>query len=292
MRKNLSHFRSFSKANKDDNSIRFIISAISDPSNKGSSIYLYEQGKLTNTHFQPMSKPPPPIVKDVQDQTVSLKLQKSPTGETVQYRVEYKQVKTDSGAEEQWLVINTADEDFTLTGLESGKPYLIRYRIVSKVGVSEASDTVSPIPTSAQPMIVGGTEGSAVTFMTPSITTIQKIKMYYVPTPIMSPGLFKAIQVVFKSGNMIKVGNTAQSDEKEFLFDHNDKIIAATLWPNKDGLGGMEFEVAKSDGTKITLSIMCPNLGEPVKVDVKSGKCFGITARTGDRLNALGFYFI
>ncbi|XP_026100428.1 stonustoxin subunit beta-like isoform X1 [Carassius auratus] len=144
MRENLSHFRSFSEANKDETRMRFIISAISDSSNPGSSIYLYEKGILTDTQFQPVSKPPPPEVKNVLDQTVSLKLQKSPTGETVKYRVEYKQMKADSGAEEQWLFIDTADEDFTLTGLISGKQYLIRYRIVGKVGVSEASDTVSP----------------------------------------------------------------------------------------------------------------------------------------------------
>ncbi|XDV43713.1 hypothetical protein PO909_012140, partial [Leuciscus waleckii] len=134
MRENLSSFRGFSEANKDEKGIRFIISAVSDPSNPGSSIYLYEKANLTDHQFQPVSKPPPPIVKNVQEQTVSLKLQKSPSGVTVQYRVEYKEVKA-----EEWLFINTADEDFTLTGLESGKQYLIRYRIVGKVGVSEAS---------------------------------------------------------------------------------------------------------------------------------------------------------
>ncbi|KAF4115104.1 stonustoxin subunit alpha-like [Onychostoma macrolepis] len=144
MRENLFVFKKFSEANKNEKNIRFIISAISNPSIPGSSIYLYENGKLTDTQFQPVSKPPTPIVKSVQAQTVSLKLQKSPTGETVKYRVEYQQVKADSGAEERWLVIDTADEDFTLTELVSGKQYLIRYRIVGKVGVSEASDTVSP----------------------------------------------------------------------------------------------------------------------------------------------------
>ncbi|XP_042602133.1 cytolytic toxin-alpha-like [Cyprinus carpio] len=143
MRQNVSHFRSFSETNKDETRMRFIISAISDSSSPGSSIYLYEKGNLTDTQFQPVSKPPPPEVKNVLDQTVSLKLQKSPTGETVKYRVEYKQMKADSGAEEQWLVVDTADEDL-LTGLISEKQYLIRYRIVGKVGVSEASDTVSP----------------------------------------------------------------------------------------------------------------------------------------------------
>ncbi|XP_016115454.1 neoverrucotoxin subunit alpha-like [Sinocyclocheilus grahami] len=144
MRENLSVFRRFSEANKNEKSVRLIISAISNPSIPGSSIYLYENGKLTDTKFQPMSKPSPPVVKNVLAQTVSLKLQKSPTGEKVKYRVEYKQVKAGSGAEEQWLAIDTADEDFTLTELVSGKQYLIRYRIVGKVGASEASDTVSP----------------------------------------------------------------------------------------------------------------------------------------------------
>ncbi|XP_067259783.1 cytolytic toxin-alpha-like isoform X2 [Chanodichthys erythropterus] len=148
MRDNLSNFRGFSEANKNEKKIRFIMSVISNPSNKGSSIYLYEKGKLTDTQFQPVTKPPPPIVKGVQSNTVSLKLQKSPTGETVKYRVEYKQEKN------RWLFINTTDEDFTLTGLVSGKQYLIRYRIVGIVGVSEASDTVSAMPSSVQPKTI------------------------------------------------------------------------------------------------------------------------------------------
>ncbi|XP_067284447.1 stonustoxin subunit alpha-like [Pseudorasbora parva] len=143
MRENLSLFRSFSEAYKDEKRYRFIMSAISDPSSPGSSIRLYEKGKLTDTQFQPVSKPPPPEVKDVLRSSVSLKLQKSPTGETLQYRVEYQKVK-----EEQWHVINTPDEDFTLTGLEFEKQYLIRCRIVGKVGVSEASDAIGPIPSS------------------------------------------------------------------------------------------------------------------------------------------------
>uniref|UniRef100_A0A672QGA2 Uncharacterized protein n=1 Tax=Sinocyclocheilus grahami TaxID=75366 RepID=A0A672QGA2_SINGR len=52
MRENLSVFRRFSEANKNEKSIRLIISAISNPSIPGSSIYLYENGKLTDTKFQ------------------------------------------------------------------------------------------------------------------------------------------------------------------------------------------------------------------------------------------------
>ncbi|KAK9978874.1 hypothetical protein ABG768_020612, partial [Culter alburnus] len=143
MIENVSQFRRFAEANKDDKSIRFIISAIPNPSIAGSSIYLYEKGELTDTQFQPMSKPSPPIVKKVLAQGVTYKLQKSSSGERVQYRVEYKQVKSHSGAEEPWLFIDTYDEDITLTGLESGKHYVIHYKIVAKVGLSEASDPVS-----------------------------------------------------------------------------------------------------------------------------------------------------
>uniref|UniRef100_A0A671M3F2 Uncharacterized protein n=1 Tax=Sinocyclocheilus anshuiensis TaxID=1608454 RepID=A0A671M3F2_9TELE len=46
MRENLSRFRGFSEANKDEKRINFIISAVSDPSNPGSSIYLYENCSL------------------------------------------------------------------------------------------------------------------------------------------------------------------------------------------------------------------------------------------------------
>uniref|UniRef100_A0A672TDA6 SNTX thioredoxin-like domain-containing protein n=1 Tax=Sinocyclocheilus grahami TaxID=75366 RepID=A0A672TDA6_SINGR len=83
MRENLSRFRGFSEANNDEKRINVIISAVSDPSNPGSSIYLYENANLTDAQFEPVSKPSPPIVKNVLDQTVSLKLQKSPSGVTV-----------------------------------------------------------------------------------------------------------------------------------------------------------------------------------------------------------------
>ncbi|XP_048056666.1 stonustoxin subunit alpha-like [Megalobrama amblycephala] len=145
MRENLSQFRRFAEANKDDKRIRFIISAISNPSIAGSSIYLYEKGKLTDKQFQPVSKPSPPIVKNVLAQAVSLKLQKR-SGETLRYRVEYKKVKPHSGDEEPWLFIETVDEDITLNGLEPEKQYLVRYRKAGKVGVSEVSDTVNTVP--------------------------------------------------------------------------------------------------------------------------------------------------
>ncbi|KAK9960212.1 hypothetical protein ABG768_010287 [Culter alburnus] len=280
MRENLSLFRGFSEANKDEKRIRFIISAVSDPSNPGSSIYLYEKGNLTDKQFKPVSKPPPPIVKDVQDQSVSLKLQKSPSGVTVQYRVEYNEVKADSGADEQWLFINTTNEDFTLTGLEYGKHYLICYRTVDKVGVSEASDTVSPIPSAD--VIVGGTGGDPFSFKCFS-SRIQKISITY------SKMALNTIEVTFNTGQKMTVGNVAGSNKH--TFELNDKIVAATLWPNSQNnmCGGFEFVVAKN---RKSFSVKCDQLGEPVSVDVKSGKCYGFMGRSGNEIDALGFYFV
>lgn len=202
LRETLSLYKIFSK---DDNKMCFIISAVPDSSSPGSSIYLYEKGKLREKHFQPVSKPPVPIVKSVQGNSVYLKLQKSQTGETAQYSVEYR-----PEGKEKWLITNTANEDFTLTGLESDKQYFIRYRIVGRVGVSEVSDTVSlflgkcdlhslvlltfpqkyfdvfdisVLPNCvcflALPVIVGGTGGNAFCFISNSENTIQKIHITY-----------------------------------------------------------------------------------------------------------------
>ncbi|KAL1276279.1 hypothetical protein QQF64_035902, partial [Cirrhinus molitorella] len=143
MREDLSCFKSFSEANKDNKKIRFIISVISDPSSPGSSIYLYEKGKLTDTKYQPLSKPPQPIVKSAGHDGVFLKLHKSPTGKTLKYRVEYTEIKTFLSPERQ-VVIETTNEDFSLTNFNWH--HSIQYRAVDKVGMSEVSDSVSPGP--------------------------------------------------------------------------------------------------------------------------------------------------
>ncbi|KAI2644019.1 Stonustoxin subunit alpha [Labeo rohita] len=294
MRENLRLFKSFSEANKDEKRIHFIISAISNPSSPGSSIYLYEKGKLTDTQFQPVSKPPPPIVKDTSNRIMSLKLQKSPTGKTVQYRVEYKVVKSDSGPEEQWDNQNTEDEDFTQTGLESGKNYLICYRIVGKVGVSEASETISHIPSSELPLIRVGRMNST-TFMIPFTSIIRKIVIYYQQQISPWSMRFKAIKVVSNTGYKFIDGDCHGVNYKEFLFDDKDKIVEVKLWPSQDEsrLSGLEFEVLKSNGARTSLSLKNEkDLGNPVSVNVMSRKCYGIAVRIKFEIDFLGFYFI
>ncbi|KAK2818120.1 hypothetical protein Q7C36_022053 [Tachysurus vachellii] len=145
MKQNLSLFISFLNANKNEKRIKFIIASISDPSNPGTSIQLYQNGSLTDPNFQPVSKPPKPEV-ETSDGKVTLKLSKSPTGETLHFRVEYRMTPSnDSAADvEEWTVIDmsNAQNTFTLTGLKPTEQYWVRYRAVSDVGVSEASDSV------------------------------------------------------------------------------------------------------------------------------------------------------
>lgn len=101
------------------------------------------------------------------------------------------------------------------------------------------------------------------------------------------------IQVI-NTGHEVKVGYVAGSNEQTFVLDKNDKIEAATLWPNVEynRCGGLEFVVAKSTGERKSFSVKCNQLGDLVSVDVKSGKCYGVMGRSGNQIDALGFYFI
>ncbi|KAK3521528.1 hypothetical protein QTP70_009027 [Hemibagrus guttatus] len=137
MKDKLFLFKGFFHANKDKTQIRCVIVSVSDPSNPGISIRLYRKGKMVDSAFQPVSKPPAPQV-DVQDRNIILNLQKSPTGSTERFRVEYRTIQaTDSAGDvEKWEVKETSDaqENFTLIGLQLTKQYRIQYRAISEVG--------------------------------------------------------------------------------------------------------------------------------------------------------------
>ncbi|MGH0156935.1 UNVERIFIED_CONTAM: hypothetical protein FKN15_072394 [Acipenser sinensis] len=144
MRVNLESFRGFAEANKDYKKTSFLIASVSDTSCPGASIYLYRRGKLENPQFQPVSKPNPPVLTDTQPDRVTLNLLPSQTGETERYRVEYRAVQRGAQTEGQWTVTDTPDTQgtWTLSGLQAGTLYQIRYRSVSAVGVSEASEAI------------------------------------------------------------------------------------------------------------------------------------------------------
>lgn len=91
---------------------------------------------------------------------------------------------------------------------------------------------------------------------------------------------------------MMNVGDTKGPQNAQFFLGNNVKIVTATLWPIKgqNKLGGVEIAF---DNGKTPISCKCGQLGDPVKLDVKSGECYGITGRSsGSEIVALGFYFI
>ncbi|XP_072513009.1 cytolytic toxin-alpha-like [Salminus brasiliensis] len=145
MKNNLFLFKSVFEANKESENIRFVVASVSNSSNPGTSICLYRNGKMVDSKFLPVSKPPAPSV-DIQDRNVILRLQKSPTGVTVRYRVEYrvKQPEDSEADGDEWEFTDTPDaqETFTLTALQQANQYEVRCRAVSDVGLSEASESV------------------------------------------------------------------------------------------------------------------------------------------------------
>ncbi|XP_062866927.1 stonustoxin subunit beta-like [Trichomycterus rosablanca] len=144
MKENLLLFKSFYELNKNKKQIKFIIASVLDTSNPGTSIRLYKKGKLVDSKFKPVSKPPA-LQVEFQDKNVILKLQNSPTGSTLRYRVEYRTTQ-DTGADpEGWKVIETTDAPatYTLTGLKVTNQYWVRHRAFDDVGMSEASDAVN-----------------------------------------------------------------------------------------------------------------------------------------------------
>ncbi|CAL8316649.1 unnamed protein product [Gadus morhua 'NCC'] len=50
-------YKDFAEANKENKSIRFLATAISDDEKKGATLHLYKDGSLVNDNFEPPSKP-------------------------------------------------------------------------------------------------------------------------------------------------------------------------------------------------------------------------------------------
>ncbi|XP_036417429.1 verrucotoxin subunit beta-like [Colossoma macropomum] len=290
MRQNLSLFTSFSQANKNEKRMQFVIASISDPANPGSSIRLYEKGTLTDPKFQSVSKPPPPAV-ETQDGAVFLNLQKSPTGETLRFRVEYRMVKEGEAIQgEDWETRDTPDakKPFLLTGLQPGNQYLVRYKAVSAVGVSEASESVrAEIPTRIESTLVGGAGGGQYILTHDIGVTLKKITVWL--------DMFKVHALhVLLSNNQENMYGFTYGNIQEFTFEDGDRFRSLTLWPNNDEnrLGGLQFEVVRKTGKTATFSTNYPNMSPPVSIDVGLGIFRGIKVRSGEDVDALGFFFL
>ncbi|XP_039373365.1 uncharacterized protein LOC120392694 [Mauremys reevesii] len=141
--KSLSHFVS---VNKSKGTTRFIVASVPDKDNPGTSIYLYEDGELVSTNFEPPSKPLPPLIGGIRHDRVQLTFNPAAYGraEISGYRAEYRMV-----GQENWtsVIVNNTQETFTVTGLRANTEYQFRYAAVSKPGLSKSSNVSDPVQT-------------------------------------------------------------------------------------------------------------------------------------------------
>ncbi|XP_032903422.1 uncharacterized protein LOC116989977 [Amblyraja radiata] len=139
MRELSGSFLEFATANIADGKIKFAVGSVRDDSNIGAFIYLYDRGCLENQCFVPPSQPEIPTSSRTTHDSVTLHLQPPTfgTGEIVGYKVEYR-----GSQQEEWIILDTPDQchSFTISGLLPHQEYHFRYRAVTKVGVSKASE--------------------------------------------------------------------------------------------------------------------------------------------------------
>ncbi|XP_055486165.1 uncharacterized protein LOC129693345 [Leucoraja erinacea] len=142
-------FLDFATANSGDEKVKFLVGSAQDDSNVGASIYLYGGGSVRSRCFEPPSQPERPTASGTTHNSVTLQLELPTCGsdEIVSYKVEYR-----GSQQEKWTILDTPDapHSFTISGLKPHQEYHIRYRAVTKVGVSKASEIykVSTQPTS------------------------------------------------------------------------------------------------------------------------------------------------
>ncbi|XP_075772995.1 uncharacterized protein LOC142825157 [Pelodiscus sinensis] len=152
-RRAVKSFSDFAQVNKSNGKTRFILASVPDEANPGASIYLYGDGELISTDFQPPSMPLPLLIGGVRHDRVQLTLKPAAYGraEICGYRAEYRLV-----GQENWVAVNVSNtqETLTVTGLRPNTQYQFRYAAVSKPGLSESSDvsdTVKTLPLTSPP---------------------------------------------------------------------------------------------------------------------------------------------
>ncbi|XP_039374203.1 stonustoxin subunit alpha-like [Mauremys reevesii] len=146
-------FLDFNNVNKSHGNTQFIVASVPDEDNPGASIYLYADGELVSTNFEPPSKPFPPLIDGIRHNCAQVTFNPSDYGRSAisGYLVEYRIV-----GQENWMAVtvNNTQETFTVTGLHANTEYQFRYAAVSKPGLSESSDmshTVKTLPPTSPP---------------------------------------------------------------------------------------------------------------------------------------------
>ncbi|XP_067390574.1 cytolytic toxin-alpha-like [Emydura macquarii macquarii] len=210
VRKSKKSLSNFVSANKSNRKTRFVVASVPDKDNPGTSIYLYEDGELVSTDFEPPSKPLPPLIDGIRHDRVQLTFNPAAYGRAAisGYRVEYR-----IAGQENWTAVNVNNEQetFTVTGLCPNTEYQFRYAAVSKPGLSESSDvsdTVKTLPTSPP-----GKPGAAVVDSSAITLTWQS------PSAIGDGVSIREYKVEYKE----EAGDTSQEGKDKWLERRTEK---------------------------------------------------------------------
>ncbi|CAL8325865.1 unnamed protein product [Arctogadus glacialis] len=118
-------FKDFAEANKENKSIRFLATAISDDEKKGATLHLYKDGSIANNNFEPPSKPKM-NTGDITHNSVTLNISPPRVGLTTvtHYTVEFC-VHGDDVWHQQ---MESKARDVTVSGLKINEGYQFRCR--------------------------------------------------------------------------------------------------------------------------------------------------------------------
>uniref|UniRef100_A0A3Q3B253 Fibronectin type-III domain-containing protein n=1 Tax=Kryptolebias marmoratus TaxID=37003 RepID=A0A3Q3B253_KRYMA len=139
MRRKAKLFRDFAEANKENKNLKFLTAALTDRTQNGSSIYLYENGFSVSENFEPPSEPGIENVPVQWEAGVTLKISPPRFGaeNITSYSVEYR-VRGEDGWSQ--TTAETSGE-VTVRHLRLNTEYLFRCRAVTSV----AQPSVFPV---------------------------------------------------------------------------------------------------------------------------------------------------
>ncbi|XP_067462956.1 uncharacterized protein [Thunnus thynnus] len=142
MRNKAKLFSDFAEANQEKN-IKFLTVGLTNETQKGSSIYVYNDPLSVNENFEPPSKPETVTASDVTHNSVTLKIFPPRFGaeNITSYSVEY----CVSGEDGWQQILAPKTEKVTVSGLTPNTGYILRCRAVTSVGVGPAVEVSSPI---------------------------------------------------------------------------------------------------------------------------------------------------
>ncbi|XP_039905255.1 uncharacterized protein LOC120744769 isoform X5 [Simochromis diagramma] len=133
MRRKAKLFSDFAEANEENKNMKFLTVGLTNETQEGSSIHLYEDGFAVSENFEPPSKPETVTAADINYNSVTLKISPPRFGaeNITSYSVEYC-----VSGEDGWQQKTEAKaEEVTVRDLKPNTEYVFRCRAVTSAGI-------------------------------------------------------------------------------------------------------------------------------------------------------------